>query len=168
MDCNSKDGGSIPSLTCEKALHPSFYLVPPSPPRVCASTPTFEHRASMTPPILLPPAQLEENLIKATEVAVLGVSRCSPLAHRIAARLDISVKLVFVTRTDVQAGLLWAIDSGTRSKLYQVMSGGPEKVILIESGCYRQDPVFREGLETVLDLLEEDGSESPCFVVEKD
>ena len=80
----------------------------------------------MTPPILLPPAQLEENLIKATEVAVLGVSSCSPLAHRIADRLDISVKLVFVTRTDVQADLLWAIDSGTRSKLYQVMSGGPD------------------------------------------
>ena len=119
-------------------------------------------------PLLLPPTELEEYLQKATEVTVLGVSSSSPLAHTIAARLHFNVKLVFIPRSSVQAGLLWTLDGGTTSELYQVMSGGPQKVILIESGCYRQDPVFREGLETALDLLEEGGSESPCFVVEKD
>jgi hypothetical protein len=67
-----------------------------------------------------------------------------------------------------QAGLLGIMDAGTGSKFFHRLHGNPEKVILVLSGVFQEDPLFEGSLQGTLKLLEQEGSLSPWFVIQGD
>ena len=121
-----------------------------------------------TPSLLLPASRLLGRLHEADHVLILGTTSVSPITHQIGNELGAHVVLEVLEPFKVQAGLLGIMDAGTGSSFFQRLYGNPDKIILVLSDVFQEDPLFEGAFYGTLNLLEKKGSLSPWFVFRED